>query len=131
MTRSAAEILIFARDSIGAKVQSLTPGRWSDMSIQQGLWLLDFFAPWCPPCKAMMPEFRRSSNLLENVQFGTVDCVQHSDLCQKYNIQSYPTQLLLNGTKPHIGKVKKCQKITMHLWSKSFNFDRVQKPCDC
>ena len=25
---------------------------------------VDFFAPWCPPCMKMLPEFRKASNLI-------------------------------------------------------------------
>lgn len=102
MFRYHAEIIEFMRESLAGLVVSLTPARWRDMTTLKGIWIVDFFAPWCPPCKAMMSEFRQISSKMTNVQFGTVDCVQHGELCQEFKIRSYPTQFMLNGTNPAV-----------------------------
>ncbi|XP_014238897.1 dnaJ homolog subfamily C member 10-like [Trichogramma pretiosum] len=63
-------------------------------------WFLDWYAPWCPPCMKFLPEFRRASLQFDPsvVRFGTIDCTKHSDTCRQYNIRSYPTAMLINGT---------------------------------
>ena len=82
------------------------PQRWRDGYLGASAWLIDFFAPWCPPCKAMMPEFRKMSTTLEaeGLRLGTVDCVMHPQLCSDYQINSYPTQILVNGSN-HPGRL--------------------------
>ena len=92
------ELAHFAIESAKHKLVSLVPQRWRDGYMQNSAWLIDFFAPWCPPCKAMMPEFRQMSSELENVRLGTVDCTMHPELCTDYQIKSYPTQIFVNGT---------------------------------
>ena len=96
-----AELYNFMVDSVNSNVISLTPGRWSDMTMLEGVWFVDFFAPWCPPCKAILPMFRAISKELKDINFGTVDCVAHGELCQKFNINAYPTKMIINGRDRH------------------------------
>lgn len=35
------------------------------------------------------------------VRFGTVDCTVHSTVCRRYDIRSYPTAMLINGTNAY------------------------------
>ncbi|XP_014614550.1 PREDICTED: dnaJ homolog subfamily C member 10-like [Polistes canadensis] len=67
------------------------------------VWFLDWFAPWCPPCMQFLPELRKASMQFNKsvVHFGTIDCTVHSSICRKYNIRSYPTAMLINGTKTY------------------------------
>ena len=93
-------------DTFLPKVEISVPQRWRDGYLGASAWLIDFFAPWCPPCKAMMPEFRKMSTTLETegLRLGTVDCVMHPQLCSDYQINSYPTQILVNGSN-HPGRL--------------------------
>ncbi|XP_066593940.1 dnaJ homolog subfamily C member 10-like [Prorops nasuta] len=67
------------------------------------VWFLDWYAPWCPPCMQFLPELRKASLEFDTsiIQFGTIDCTVHSSLCRQYNIASYPTAMLINGTNTH------------------------------
>ncbi|KAI4502464.1 hypothetical protein M0802_002376 [Mischocyttarus mexicanus] len=67
------------------------------------VWFLDWYAPWCPPCMQFLPELRKASMQFNKsiVHFGTIDCTVHSLICRKYNIRSYPTAMLINGTKTY------------------------------
>ena len=64
--------------------------------------VIDFFAPWCPPCMNFLPEFRKASTLIGGqVSFGTVDCTNHPRVCSQHGIRSYPSTLVFNNTKSH------------------------------
>lgn len=63
-------------------------------------WFIDFYAPWCPPCMRLLPEFRKASKMFESVRFGTVDCTIYEELCRQHNVQAYPTTVLYNSTRP-------------------------------
>ncbi|KAK2584979.1 hypothetical protein KPH14_008510 [Odynerus spinipes] len=67
------------------------------------VWFLDWYAPWCPPCMQFLPEIRKASMQFNTsvVHFGTIDCTVHSTICRQYNIRSYPTAMLINGSKTY------------------------------
>jgi len=96
-----SELTAFALESVTAYVTTLNPSDFDDgrMVDQDTPWFVDFFAPWCPPCRALLPELRKASNLITDIRIGSVDCVMHGDLCTKFGIHSYPTTFLFNRTQ--------------------------------
>ena len=57
--------------------------------------MVDFWAPWCEPCKVMMP-------ILEDIAAGTslrivkVNVEENADLAAKYRVSSIPMMVLFN-----------------------------------
>ncbi|KFO27936.1 DnaJ like protein subfamily C member 10 [Fukomys damarensis] len=94
------DILAFAKESVNSHVTTLGPQNFP--SSDKEPWLVDFFAPWCPPCRALLPELRKASTILYGqLKFGTLDCTVHEGLCNMYNIQAYPTTVVFNQSSIH------------------------------
>lgn len=102
---TAHDVAAFARDASVIRLEALGPEDFDSQRVgpsSSALWFIDFFAPWCPPCMRLLPEFRKAAkNYGFGVNFGTVDCTIHAELCKNYNVRSYPTTILYNQSVPH------------------------------
>ncbi|MFZ9616336.1 MAG: thioredoxin, partial [Fluviibacter sp.] len=61
---------------------------------------VDFWAPWCGPCKMMAPQFEQAAGQLEPyVRLAKVDTEAEQMLGAQYGIRSIPTLALFKGGK--------------------------------
>ena len=61
--------------------------------IKDGLWIVDFYADWCGPCKMLGP-------VLESIHSNTlkINVDTHEDLAREFGVMSIPTIcFFLNG----------------------------------
>jgi thioredoxin len=81
------------------KVQSIASQKQLEqiMSEDSGPAMIDFWAPWCGPCKAMGPHFEEVAERYasEPIEFYKLDTEAHPALARAFNIRSIPTTLLV------------------------------------
>ncbi len=87
----------------GSNRRSLSANEWPDHVItlegknfndfieKYPLSMVDFWAPWCAPCKAMIPRVRRLSKIYNGkVAFGKLDTQKNQDIAKQYKIMGIP-----------------------------------------
>jgi len=83
--------------------------------------VVDFFAEWCPPCKAMAPALDQVAKEMKGkVKVVKLDVDQNPKITQEYQIQAMPTLMIFKNGKvadKHVGAL--VQKKQIESWIKT------------
>lgn len=82
-------------------VLELTDANFNDEVLKSTLpVLVDFWAPWCAPCRAIAPIVEElAAEYKGKVKFGKLDTDQNPVIASAHNIRSIPTLLVFHNQK--------------------------------
>ncbi|MBK7935974.1 MAG: thioredoxin [Lewinellaceae bacterium] len=73
---------------------------FSDLISSKTPTVIDFFATWCGPCKAVGPILEDlKTDLGEGVRIYKIDVDQNPSLASQYNVRSVPTLMIFKNGK--------------------------------
>jgi thioredoxin len=81
-----------------SEVQAITSQDFQQMQQDGGIYLIDFWAPWCPPCKTMDPIIDQlaADEDLSQVNFVKANVDEENQLATQFGVRSIPTFALVN-----------------------------------
>jgi thiol-disulfide isomerase/thioredoxin len=62
-----------------------------DAQTRDGLWLVEFYAPWCAHCKKMAPKLHEVARRAGTMNVGIVDAIANKELAAQLQVVTYPT----------------------------------------
>jgi len=89
----------------------ITDSTFQDFT-SSGVSLVDVWAPWCGPCRAIGPIVEELSNEYDNVRIGKLDADENIETVKSLGIRGIPTILIYKDgemVEKHIGGASKIQ----------------------
>jgi len=76
-------------------LENLTSENFNEKVQSNPIVILDFWAPWCGPCKSFGPIFEKVSEQYPDILFGKINTEEEQELGGYFQIRSIPTTMIL------------------------------------
>jgi len=108
----------------------ITKDTLQDTIAKNNVVIIDFWAPWCGPCKSFAPTYEAVSEKYDDVVFAKVNTEDEQELAASFQIRSIPTLMIFReqiavfsqaGMLPESGLVEVIAK------TKELDMEQVRK----
>ena len=80
---------------MGAATLEITKDNFRQTVEKDGIVLIDWWAPWCGPCRAFAPTYEKVAAKHPDVTFAKVNTEVEQELAGAFDIRSIPTLMIL------------------------------------
>ncbi len=78
--------------------------------------LVDFWAPWCAPCTALMPHIKKLAEDRKSIRVCKLNIDEVQDIASSYNVRSIPTLIIFKDKKEVARKIGGCDFDALAKW---------------
>ncbi|EFA11123.2 protein disulfide-isomerase A6 homolog [Tribolium castaneum] len=83
-----------------SNVIDLTTSNFDKVLKGDEVWIVEFFAPWCGHCQALVPEYTKAAAALKGVvKVGAVNADEYKELGGRYGVRGFPTIKIFGANK--------------------------------
>jgi len=76
-------------------IETLTQPTIGAALSQPGILVIDFWAPWCGPCRTMAPQLDRAARLRPQYRFAKINVDEQPTVANAFEIRSIPTLVVI------------------------------------
>ena len=70
-----------------------------DSAVASGIWLVDFWASWCGPCRMVLPVVEEIAEERDDIKVGTINVDEQPELAMQFGVMSIPTLMVIKDGK--------------------------------
>jgi len=76
-------------------IAELSKDNFEQMVTEHGFVIIDYWAPWCGPCRSFAPVFEKVAEDFPEILFAKINTEEEQEIATKLNIRSIPTVVIL------------------------------------
>ena len=76
-------------------IVELTSENFNEVVEKNPILVIDFWAPWCGPCRQFAPIYEEVASEYPDIAFGKVNTEEQQELAGYFQIQSIPTVMII------------------------------------
>ena len=91
-----------------AKILELTKENFKEPIEKNEFVIVDFWAPWCEPCKDFTPVFEKAAENNKDIVFGMVDVEKYPEIGEYFEVEKIPGILVVRekaGIHAQVGEI--------------------------
>ena len=91
-----------------AKILELTTDNFKETIEKNAFVIVDFWAPWCEPCKNFTPVFEKAAENNKDIVFGMVDVEKYPEIGEYFEVEKIPGILIVRekaGIHAQVGEI--------------------------
>lgn len=101
-----------------SSVKSVTASDFSQ--VKKGIWLVEFYAPWCGHCRSLAPEYEKAAKALKGI--ANIAAIDADKERTEVQIQGFPTiKLFVDGKMTDYDGLRTAEGIVDFMFRKLRN----------